>query len=101
MPCGDHGLLSVSTGIFCSSLFRRKWKMAVICRNDSRVWSAFLPISVIAKYGMALLVIGVTVRMSEWVEKKCSTILGAVAASLGTFALSILAGYLILETRSP
>lgn len=53
---------------------------------------AFLPISVIAKYGMALLVIGVTVRMSEWVEKKCSTILGAVAASLGTFALSIFGG---------
>lgn len=53
---------------------------------------AFLPITVIAKYAMALLIIGVTVRMSEWVDKRCYTVVAALAASGGTLALSIFGG---------
>ena len=50
---------------------------------------AFIPITVIAKYAMALLIIAVTVRLSEWVDKRCYTVVAAVAASGGTFALSV------------
>ncbi len=53
---------------------------------------AFLPITVIAKYAMALLIIGITVRMSEWVDKRCYTVVAALAASGGTLALSIFGG---------
>ena len=53
---------------------------------------AFIPITVIAKYAMALLIIAVTVRLSEWVDKRCYTVVAAVAASGGTFALSVFGG---------
>lgn len=53
---------------------------------------AFLPIAAAAKYGMALLVVAVTVRMSEWVDKRCYTVVAAAAASGGTFALSVFGG---------
>lgn len=59
---------------------------------------AFLPITVIAKYAMALLIIGVTVRMSEWVDKRCYTVVAALAASGGTLALSIFGG--IFDVRN-
>lgn len=53
---------------------------------------AFLPITVIAKYAMAILVAAVTIRLSEWVDKCCYTVVAALAASLGTLALSVFGG---------
>lgn len=53
---------------------------------------AFLPITVIAKYAMSLLVIGIAVRLSEWVDKRCYAVVAAIAASGGTLALSIFGG---------
>lgn len=53
---------------------------------------AFLPITVIAKYAMALLLIGITVQLSEWVDKRCYTVVAALAASGGTLALSVFGG---------
>lgn len=53
---------------------------------------AFLPITAIAKYGMALLFVAAVIRLSEWVDKRCSTLLAALAASLGTIALSVFGG---------
>ncbi len=53
---------------------------------------AFLPITAVAKYGMSLLVIAVTIRMCEWVDKRCYTIVAAIAASLGTLMLSVFGG---------
>ncbi len=54
--------------------------------------TAFLPITVIAKYAMSLLLIGITVRLCEWVDKRCYTIVAAVAAAGGTLALSVFGG---------
>ena len=53
---------------------------------------AFLPITVIAKYAMSLLLIGITVQLSEWVDKRCYTAAAALAAAGGTLALSIFGG---------
>ncbi len=53
---------------------------------------AFLPITVIAKYAMSLLLIGITVQLSEWVDKRCYTVVAALAASGGTLALSVFGG---------
>ncbi|MBO5371186.1 MAG: SpoIIE family protein phosphatase [Lachnospiraceae bacterium] len=53
---------------------------------------AFLPITVIAKYGMTILVIAVAIRMCEWVEKRCYTVLAAIVASVGTLLLSVFGG---------
>ncbi len=53
---------------------------------------AFLPITVIAKYAMALLLIGITVRLSEWVEKRCYAVVAALAAAGGTLSLSVFGG---------
>lgn len=53
---------------------------------------AFLPITVIAKYAMSLLVIGIAVRLSEWVDKRCYAYVAAIAASGGTLALSVFGG---------
>lgn len=53
---------------------------------------AFLPITVIAKYAMSLLLIGITVQLSEWVDKRCYTVAAALAASGGTLALSVFGG---------
>ena len=53
---------------------------------------AFLPITVIVKYAMALLLIALTVRLSEWVDKRCYAVVAALAASGGTFALSVFGG---------
>lgn len=53
---------------------------------------AFLPITAIAKYGMAVLFIAAVVRLSEWVDKRCYTLSAAVAASFGTVALSVFGG---------
>lgn len=53
---------------------------------------AFLPITAMAKYAMALFVIGITVRMSEWVDKRCYAIVASIAASGGTLALSVFGG---------
>lgn len=55
---------------------------------------AFIPITVIGKYGMALLIIAVTIRLSEWVDKRCYTVLAAISAALGTMLLSIFGGVL-------
>lgn len=54
--------------------------------------AAFLPITSVAKYGMSLLVIAVTIRMSEWVDKRCFTVVAAIAAAGGTLALSVFGG---------
>lgn len=54
--------------------------------------AAFLPITVIAKYAMSLLLIGIAVQLSEWVDKRCYTVVAALAASGGTLALSIFGG---------
>lgn len=54
--------------------------------------AAFLPITSIAKYGMSLLVIAATIRMSEWVDKRCYTVVAAIAASGGTLVLSVFGG---------
>lgn len=62
---------------------------------------AFLPITVIVKYAMALLVIGVTVRMSEWVEKRCYVVVAAMAAAGGTLALSIFGGIFDFKNQLP
>ncbi len=53
---------------------------------------AFLPITVFVKYAMSLLLIAVTVRLSEWVDKRCYTVVAAIAASGGTLALSVFGG---------
>ena len=53
---------------------------------------AFLPITVIAKYAMSLLLVGIAVQLSEWVDKRCYTVVAALAASGGTLALSIFGG---------
>lgn len=53
---------------------------------------AFLPITAIAKYGMSVLFIMVVIRLSEWVDKRCYTAVGALAASGGTLALSVFGG---------
>lgn len=53
---------------------------------------AFLPITMIAKYGMAMLVIAVAIHACEWVEKRCYTIVAAIVASVGTLLLSVFGG---------
>lgn len=53
---------------------------------------AFLPVTAIAKYGMSVLFIIVVVRLSEWVDKRCYTVVGALAAAGGTLALSVFGG---------
>lgn len=53
---------------------------------------AFLPITVIAKYAMSILLIGIAVQLSEWIDKRCYTVVAALAASGGTLALSVFGG---------
>ena len=60
---------------------------------------AFLPITVIAKYAMSLLFIGITVRLSEWVDKICYAVAAALAASGGTLALSVFGGIFDLRNQ--
>ncbi|MCI9416847.1 MAG: SpoIIE family protein phosphatase [Eubacterium sp.] len=60
---------------------------------------AYLPITVIAKYAMSILLIGVTVRLSEWVDKRCYAVVAAVAAAGGTMALSIFGGIFDLRNQ--
>ncbi len=60
---------------------------------------ASLPITVIAKYAMSILLIGVTVRLSEWVDKRCYAVVAAVAAAGGTMALSIFGGIFDLRNQ--
>ncbi len=60
---------------------------------------AFLPITVIAKYAMSLLFIGITVRLSEWVDKRCYAVAAALAASGGTLALSVFGGIFDLRNQ--
>lgn len=62
---------------------------------------AFLPITVIAKYTMVILVIAVTVRMSEWVDKRCYTVVAAIAAAAGTLALSVFGGIFDFKNQIP
>lgn len=62
---------------------------------------AFLPITVVVKYGMALIVIGVTVRMSEWVDKRCYVVVAAIAAAGGTLALSVFGGIFDFKNQIP
>ncbi len=54
--------------------------------------AAFLPITAIAKYAMALLLTGTAIRLSEWVDRRCYTVVAALAASGGTMALSLFGG---------
>ena len=60
--------------------------------------AAFLPITAIAKYAMSMFIIAMTVRLSEWVDKRCYTVAAAVAASGGTLALSVFGG--IFDVRN-
>lgn len=60
---------------------------------------AFVPIVAIAKYAMALLIIVMTVRLSEWVDKRCYTVAAAIAASGGTLALSVFGGIFDLKNQ--
>lgn len=53
---------------------------------------AFLPMTAIAKYGMSILFIVVVIRLSEWVDKRCYTVVGALSAAGGTLALSVFGG---------
>lgn len=53
---------------------------------------AFLPIAGIAKYAMSILIVGIAVRLAEWVDKRCYTAAAALAAAGGTLFLSIFGG---------
>lgn len=61
--------------------------------------AAFLPITVIAKYVMSLFIIGMTVRLSEWVDKRCYAVVAALAAAGGTLALSVFGGIFDLRNQ--
>ncbi|MCI9377399.1 MAG: SpoIIE family protein phosphatase [Eubacterium sp.] len=61
--------------------------------------AAFIPITAIAKYAMSMLIIVITVRLSEWVDKRCYTVAAAVAASGGTLALSVFGGVFDLRNQ--
>lgn len=61
--------------------------------------AAFVPITAIAKYTMSMLIIVMTVRLSEWVDKRCYTVVAAVSASGGTLALSVFGGIFDLRNQ--
>lgn len=60
---------------------------------------AFLPVTAAAKYGMAILFTAVVIRLSEWVDKRCYTVVAALAAAGGTLTLSVFGG--IFDMRNP
>lgn len=77
------------------------WFAAVYLQESARqfLWVcmgigivAGLPLSSIVKYGMALLVTAAAIHLSEWVEKRCYTVLAAASASIGTFTISVFGG---------
>ena len=59
--------------------------------------AVFLPITQVAKYGMAVLVILVVVKLTEWVEKGCYSWFTALAAGISTAALSVSGRLLFLK----
>ena len=61
--------------------------------------AAFLPITAIAKYMMALLITGLAIRLSEWADKRCYAVVAAAAASIGTFMISIFGGIFDLKNQ--
>ena len=61
--------------------------------------AAFIPVTAIAKYAMSMLIVVMTVRLSEWVDKRCYTAAAAVAASGGTLALSVFGGVFDLKNQ--
>lgn len=61
--------------------------------------AAFLPVTALAKYAMSLFIIAITVRLSEWADKRCYTVVASIAAAAGTFALSIFGGIFDLRNQ--
>lgn len=60
---------------------------------------AFLPMTAIAKYGMSILFILVVIRLSEWVDKRCYTVVSALSAAGGTLALSVFGGIFDMKNQ--
>lgn len=60
---------------------------------------AFLPLTAIAKYAMAVFFAAFTIRLCEWADKHCYAAVGAFAASFGTLALSVFGGMFDFRNR--
>lgn len=60
----------------------------------------FLPVQAMAKYGMALLVTALAVRLVEWAMKRCRTYLGAAICGVSCILLSIAGELLEIRGRS-
>ena len=62
----------------------------------------FLPLTQTAKYAMAVLFTFVVIRMSEWVNKRCTVTVAAGAAGVATAVLSVFGGvFNWMNERSP
>ena len=61
--------------------------------------AAFVPITAIAKYAMAILIIAITVRLCEWADRRCYASVASLAASGGTLALSVFGGIFDLKNQ--
>ncbi len=61
--------------------------------------AVFLPITQLAKYGIAVVAVALTIQMIEWVNKNCRVQYAAIAASGITFLISVGGGLLTVRGR--
>lgn len=60
----------------------------------------FIPVQAMAKYTMAMLVIGVVIKLVEWAYKSCRTYVGAAAAGISVLSLTAAGEVLEVGKRS-
>lgn len=60
----------------------------------------FVPVQAMAKYTMAILVMAVVIKLVEWVNKSCRTYIGAGAAGISVFLLTMAGELLQVRNRA-
>ncbi|MEG1945544.1 MAG: SpoIIE family protein phosphatase [Lachnospiraceae bacterium] len=60
----------------------------------------FVPVQAMAKYTMAILIIAVVIKLMEWANKSCRTYIGALAAGISVFLLTLGGEMLQIRNRT-
>ncbi len=60
----------------------------------------FVPVQAMAKYTMVILVTAVVIKLTEWANKTCRTSIGAVAAGMGVFLITMAGEMLQVHNRA-
>jgi stage II sporulation protein E len=92
------GCYPLLPGIF-AAIFMEEVNRTLLLTFSLFGMALLLPVQAMAKYGLIILIVSVTICLYEWINKKCLTWVGAATAGGSTLLLMIVGEFLQIRNR--